>query len=516
MDEPKKNLNGGLLEDKANNGHKEWNPQHGTDDSTEENIVLVSFLESVCMLDVKNKSLHFTENHMKSKTSIHHSSKQKQQRADISKKENSIRQIQSAKDTENVLIKSKEHTDHNTDDTTILNDQCQMRKRKMWQPCRSMLTSEERRAQHVIPLTDKDITSAFLEYSAKDTESNIQLYHLAPFDDEYLNEPPKELKPPAKLPRGDWSPRDILMCGSFKACRGEVSKAPKHGGPVYPEDTNSKPTPKDSSNTSSEGLYMLVADVDSDDDYESYEHLYKAELDLLVERGEPVDIEEIDEWFYQAGLTSSQIKNHKMASNRLLRLNCKYFGQRVHPYSGELDTLSSKTFHVLDLNTNTFDVHCKTTKKKHDARKLKKHSQMFTESFLDNMTDDEDVPKHLDLRSRAPNYRMFDHVTGPKYMVDPCSQNYYSNIRSLYGSKADQGYTPATSIGIRHGKSDFETTSASQTEDQRTSTQQSSPRLLSKLKLDKPEIVSTHERNFILKVLLRFPYLDLKQLGLTS
>ncbi|CDR97527.1 hypothetical protein, conserved [Babesia bigemina] len=390
-------------------------------------------------------------------------------------------------------------------------------KRNRIQPDTHLTASEFWRSQPVTPLTDKAIASVFAKFTHVETGDRGFDNYYAYFHDEDFSKITKEPNMISILPRGDWTPRDIKMCGPFKACRGEASKISKSGGPIYGDGfNNGSNKPQDSAVSPLEGLFMVTADIDSDDDVESYEHLYKAELDLLVERGEQVDLQEMDEWLYQAGLTAPQVKNHQMAFRRLLRLNCNYFGKRVYPYRGEFDSLASKTLHVLDPDTNSFEVSPAMAKpEKLDLRKLKKRPCMDRESVIESPTNDGAAGISVNTTIPLSTHRLFDYETEPRFIRNPTLKVGASNVRHLYGEETSCSFMKSQSFGLRHGIADFQIADTTRQEDFQV------PPTLKQLfptkdKYINSEVALMNQRNFILKVLLRFPYLDLKQLGLTS
>ncbi|GBE62390.1 recombinase activating protein, putative [Babesia ovata] len=411
------------------------------------------------------------------------------------------------------------HPEDGDIDNTISPTRCFSRlpKRARIQPNTHQRATEYWRSQPVSPLTDKAIASVFAKSSHVETGDRGFDNYYAYFHDEDFSKFTKEPNMITILPRGDWTPRDIKMCGPFKACRGEASKISKSGGPIYGDGLNHEPDKSlDSAVSPLEGLFMVTADIDSDEDVESYEHLYKAELDLLVERGEQVDLQEMDEWHYQAGLTAPQVKNHQMAFRRLLRLHCNYFGKRVYPYRGELDSLASKSLHVLDPDTNTFEVSPAMTRpEKLDLRKVKKRPFMDRESAIDTPTNDATPGTSGTTTIPLSTYRLFDYETEPRFIRNPTLKVGASNVRHLYDEETSHSFIKSPSFGLRHAISDFQTVTATCEKDFQV------PLTLKQLFPTKDKYINSdvtlmNQRNFILKVLLRFPYLDLKQLGLTS
>ncbi|GIX65491.1 recombinase activating protein, putative [Babesia caballi] len=393
-------------------------------------------------------------------------------------------------------------------------------KRSKMQSLMSRRASDQWKAQPITPLTDKAIASEFAKFTQVGTEHLGFDNYFAHFHDEDVGKIIKEPNTLTVVPKNDWNPRDIKMCSPFKACRGEASKVSKSGGPIYGSGFNNESgKPLETARPPLEGLFMVTADVDSDDDIESYERLYKAEFDLLVERGERVDLQEMDEWLYQAGLTGPQIKNHNNAFSSMLRLNCKYFGKRVYPYKGELDSMASKTLHVLNPHTNDFEAGPTIAiPDKHDLKKMKKRQLMDTESTAENSASDR-IPGNSVAIATIPasTYRLFDCETQPRFIHDPSLKIGASNVRQLYKKETADGFIRCPSTGLRQAISDFQSV-PSANEDSSGTIEASKPEspTSTKDKGGNPDASLMSQRNFILKILLRFPYLDLKQLGLTS
>lgn len=381
-------------------------------------------------------------------------------------------------------------------------------------------TNDKWMLQPIVPLSDKAIASAFSKHTNMDTETLLFDSYTAHFYNVEASSITEEPTNPTVATKGDWKPRDIKMCSPFKACRGEVTKITKSGGPIHGDASHSKPRRiLDTAPSTLEGLFVVIADSDMGTDVDSYEHLYKAEFDLLIERKEYVDIREMEEWRYQAGLRTDQIGHHHTAFNRFLRLHCKHFGRRVYPYRGELDSLASKSIHVLDPHTKKFEVGIMITKTyRHDIRRTKKRHPMDMGHFSDSIPDEPLSGRFSNIAAiQIPTHRLFDYETDIRRIPNSSVKAEASNTYQLYGETIEDGFKMSPSIGIRHAFSDFQ---MSPKDDRHfkasTNLQQMFTFQCQKETNMIPDATSANRRNFTLKILLRFPYLDLKQLGLTT
>ncbi|ORM40412.1 uncharacterized protein BXIN_2081 [Babesia sp. Xinjiang] len=376
-------------------------------------------------------------------------------------------------------------------------------------------TAESWRASPLNSLTDKAIVSKFTNYLVTETEFQDYDHSFAHCSDETLSKTIKESHIPSTPLRGDWSPRDIKMCSPFKACRGDVPKAHKAGGPIYGDGLNSESIRKMDPSLPLEGFFTVTADMDSDEDVESYERLYKAELDLFNERGEHVDLQELDEWLYQAGLTATQIKNHNMSFRRLLKLNCKYFGRRIYPYRGELDAPTSKPFRDSNLHSATFGTGAAVTKEDNRG------TADFKENYYVDLISAE---KTCDIRPSTPTsiattpstYRIVDYATEPQFLQNVPVEFGESTVMHSHEVNDIDGFTYCPSIGVRHAVLDCRTMNCADDLFKVYRQKLSSPVESSKDNLPQADATSMNQSNFILKVLLRFPYLELRELGWTN
>lgn len=375
------------------------------------------------------------------------------------------------------------------------------------------ITSEQWKTQSIVVLTDKAIAHEFRKSANLDTREPAFERYIEGFNDEdefrgITNEPAKL----AMSSKGEWNPRDIKMCSPFKACRGEFSKVAKSGEAPWSYDFMKT---QDSTKPSIEGAFLVTAQSHSKEDVESFEHLYKAEFDLLEERNEHVDSQEVDEWRYQAGLTAAQMKKNRITFNRVLGLKCKYFGKRIYPYRGEFEGMASKYLHVLDnnkgtSNSTTADVNLE----KEETEKVKRRNTTDGEHNTEDGLSDSGTQDSADGDS-TPSlmHHVFDIQTGKRNIRQHHPNALASNVKVLTDTDVDIKMTTLPSIGIREAIPDFHLISphdeefrSPHTNDQKVSTVEDD--------LDALEAQTVSQGSFIVKIMLRFPYLNVQHLDL--
>eukprot|EP00371_Babesia_bovis_P002062 XP_001610709.1 hypothetical protein [Babesia bovis T2Bo] len=354
--------------------------------------------------------------------------------------------------------------------------------------------------------TDKGIASAFTKF----------LDNYKPYGKDGLKRRNVVSKKPSSPAESFWNSKDIKMCSPFKACRGLTPEKYESVGPTYAttkQDTVNMPI---ATHFPIHGLFIVDADPDVDQDILCYEHLFKAELDLFIERGECVDIGDMDEWLHQAGLTIPQILLHRTSYRRLVRLNSKYFGKRIYPYNGELDTLNVDGFHPFDVNNNTLEPFNDTPSVNVDAAKVNKRRPCITvttgQTHIANWTTQSDI-----YGQSKPSVQHFFEEKKRKTNKPPSSPFILSNVWSLFGVHTN-GHSTPKSIGWTVSDTEMHTAS-SDNSGRLCLMERQEGSMYNTSQVDESNeytVVSVHQRNFILKILLRFPFLDLKKLGLTT
>ncbi|EKX72942.1 hypothetical protein BEWA_015010 [Theileria equi strain WA] len=290
-----------------------------------------------------------------------------------------------------------------------------------------------------------------------------------------------------------WDPKDIKMCSPFCSVKTESTQTSNKSS-----DGSNHSRSSQADDNPLRGIFVVSSNDNLELNVESYERLYKSELDLLLERGEIVDQSEIDEWHRQAALTEDHLRLHSVVCDRLSRVQVSWFGKRLFPVNklvGNKENITHKSLSILvgsnDItvyNIKEFLPDYNSLDKEHIDDIFSILPNYITRIFkskghfdITSNTDSNEIVENFKITSRGSTKLLLrDHRTIG--MNEIILQNSKLVDKRKKGLKNTKFTTLKTSDMISKNPSQ--------------------------------DVILSLNRSFAIKVLMRFPYLDLHSLPL--
>ncbi|KAK2195068.1 hypothetical protein BdWA1_003368 [Babesia duncani] len=297
-----------------------------------------------------------------------------------------------------------------------------------------------------------------------------------------------------------WDPRYIRMCSQYRACRPEVSKLlPRPQGLFYgiiklPSYTKNPEKHIDPLAPPLDGVFVITSDFDSSLNIESYERSYKSEIELLVERGRDVDPRDMEEWQRVAGLTVEQLEIQERALNRMSRLLVGWYGERDYPYRGKVRILP-RQYHMFDYSNGILDkLRNFRNEHKKEPPKFQKKGHFRSKSQANEEQDASNATlgyTDTGLNMQRPIFRIFEQLP------HDCNRNFFTSHEPTIQQDSSSIFRikSISSVGLRRRTSNIDIAITG------------NPPLPINQECGLYNLAAQH--SFAIKVLLRFPYLDL-------